>query len=408
LRKENKTQTTRMTPGAIAPIQSFLSANGPQGRTRGISDKKSVLSVLSVVKFFLSEHICWKVRSALLLVLFLTAAECSGQNARLSAAGEQNTAETQGDGETTDNAALKTARRDITEPEAAIFPASPRPGEPFTVVLALPFGTAAPDQTRRAVLTNAQGKRLGRAIFFNPGAAPAEDGVTVETALLALPSTIQPGKAGVTIEDLSGREILTLELTVPAREFQSEVIDLDQRNTAIRTEPDPQKTRESELLWTILNTTGTDIYAKKVFMPPVTATRRTSFFGDRRVYRYISGSTDTSVHAGIDYGVPKGTKVTACAPGKVALARFRIVTGNSVVIEHLPGVYSLYYHLDSLSVNEGDTVASGELLGESGATGLATGPHLHWEIRVAGENADPDAFTARPLLDKEAILAILN
>jgi murein DD-endopeptidase MepM/ murein hydrolase activator NlpD len=63
--------------------------------------------------------------------------------------------------------------------------------------------------------------------------------------------------------------------------------------------------------------------------------------------------------------------------------------------------------MDSISVREGDLVVTGTILGESGATGLATGPHLHWEIRVAGENTDPDAFTARPLLDKTEISAKL-
>jgi murein DD-endopeptidase MepM/ murein hydrolase activator NlpD len=92
----------------------------------------------------------------------------------------------------------------------------------------------------------------------------------------------------------------------------------------------------------------------------------------------------------------------------VVLARYRIVTGNSVILEHLPGVYSIYYHLDSIAVSEGTLAAAGTVLGSSGATGLATGPHLHWEIRVSGENADPDAFTARPLLDKNAILAKMN
>ena len=53
-------------------------------------------------------------------------------------------------------------------------------------------------------------------------------------------------------------------------------------------------------------------------------------------------------------------------------------------------------------------MAEGAVLGGSGATGLATGPHLHWEIRVSGENTDPDAFMTRPILDKEAILSIFN
>jgi murein DD-endopeptidase MepM/ murein hydrolase activator NlpD len=195
-----------------------------------------------------------------------------------------------------------------------------------------------------------------------------------------------------------------LPLTILDRDFVSELIDLDQGNTDIRTVPDPQKTLESEQLWGILNRTGSVVYIPGLpFRTPVASTRRTSFYGDRRVYRYVNGTTDTSIHAGIDFGVPRGTPVRACAPGRVVLARFRIATGNSVILEHLPGLYSLYYHLDSIAVAEEALVEAGELLGESGSTGLATGPHLHWEIRVAGENTDPDAFLVRPILDKTAI-----
>jgi murein DD-endopeptidase MepM/ murein hydrolase activator NlpD len=106
----------------------------------------------------------------------------------------------------------------------------------------------------------------------------------------------------------------------------------------------------------------------------------------------------------VDIGVPTGTEVHASAAGKVALARYRIVTGNTVVLEHLPGVFSLYYHMDSIAVSEGSVVQAGGVLGESGSTGLATGPHLHWEIRVSTENTDPDFFLSRPVLDKNDII----
>jgi murein DD-endopeptidase MepM/ murein hydrolase activator NlpD len=171
---------------------------------------------------------------------------------------------------------------------------------------------------------------------------------------------------------------------------------------------DPQKTREAEQLWSILNRSGADVYSTGPFIPPLNSNRRTSYFGDRRVFIYTDGGRDRSIHGGVDYGVPTGTPVWACATGKVVLARFRIVTGNSVVIEHLPGVYSLYYHLDSIAVSEGQILKAGETLGQSGSTGLATGPHLHWEIRAAGENTDPDAFTAAPVIDREAILSKLE
>jgi murein DD-endopeptidase MepM/ murein hydrolase activator NlpD len=293
----------------------------------------------------------------------------------------------------------------------AAIPASPRPGEPVTVALAVPREGAASLPSAggalHAVLAGEQGQRLSRAGFFAlPYPPDNPPGTTVLAAVLAVPSTVRPGKAFLKVEPpVEGLE--EIPLTIGERDFVSETIDLDAKNTNLRAQPDPQKTAEAQQLWAILRRPGDRVYSGEAFDAPVSSTRRTSFFGDRRVYRYIDGSMDIAIHAGIDFGVPKGTPVYACAEGKVVLAQPRIVTGNSVIIEHFPGLYSLYYHLDSIAVSEGAVLGKGTLLGESGSTGLATGPHLHWEIRAAGENTDPDAFMSRAVLDKTLILSKL-
>ena len=285
----------------------------------------------------------------------------------------------------------------------AVVPDNPRPGEPITI------GVSGGADVKSAVLT-VGGKRLAKAAFFP---VPAEGGKQgFMAAVLAVPSAAQPGGAVITVEGAAGTAG-EIAITIAAREFAAEVIELNAALTGIRTEPDPQKTAEANHLWSILNRTGDEYgylnaFHFDKFTPPVTSTRRTSFFGDRRVYKYSNGTADTSIHAGIDYGVPTGTPVITCGRGKVVLARNRIVTGNSVIVEHLPGVYSLYYHLDKIEVTENFFVENGVRIGLSGATGLATGPHLHWEIRVSGENTDPDAFIARPILDKDAILGKLQ
>lgn len=135
-----------------------------------------------------------------------------------------------------------------------------------------------------------------------------------------------------------------------------------------------------------------DIFSLKKFTTPTESQRYTAYCGDRRTYVYTNGKSSTSLHYGNDYGVPTGTEVHSCAAGKVVLAESRISTGWSVVVEHLPGLYSLYYHMNELSVKEGDMVTQGQLLGKSGATGLATGPHLHWEVRLNGSAVRPEFF----------------
>jgi murein DD-endopeptidase MepM/ murein hydrolase activator NlpD len=286
--------------------------------------------------------------------------------------------------------------RQSARPRFALIPENPRPGEPVTL------GFFSGGGLTGAALLNAQGRTLSRAAFFALPLENPEEPLMV--AILTVPATAAPGPALVRVDGLP-ESINKIPLTIGERDFASEEIVLNQALTKLRAVPDPQKTAEAERLWAILSKTGTEIYGFGCFSPPVNSTRRTSFFGDRRVFKYAGGRQDTAIHAGIDYGVPTGTPVTVCGPGRIVLAGYRIVTGNSVVVEHLPGVYSLYYHLDSILVGEGLTVRAGTVLGTSGATGLATGPHLHWEIRVSGENTDPDAFISRPILDKDAILA---
>ena len=287
----------------------------------------------------------------------------------------------------------------IIEPRFAVIPSSARPGEPVTVAYSGVSETQS--SGHRAVLLNAEGKRLTQAAFFTLPRLEGED--EIRAAVFAVPSTAAPGDVIIRIE--SGEGIIReLPFVIESREFHSETIHLDKANTELRTTPSAERTAEAQHLWAILHRTGTEIYSGDIFLPPLASTRRTSLFGSRRVFQYSTGTSDTSIHAGVDYGVPTGTEVTSPARGRVVFAGTRIITGNSVMLEHLPGVYSLYYHLDTIAVSEGAIVEAGELLGSSGATGLATGPHLHWEIRVSTENADPDAFLSLAVLDKTAII----
>jgi murein DD-endopeptidase MepM/ murein hydrolase activator NlpD len=283
----------------------------------------------------------------------------------------------------------------------AVIPENPLPGEPVCVAV------AGAGSGLRLALADSQGRRIAKADFWTMQPRAFIRGSPAFAALLTVPSTAQTGFASLRIER-NGNLLKEIPIIIQDREFVSEVIELNKRNTEIRTVQTPQKTAQAERLWAALSRTGADVYTSSAFSPPLAPdTRRTSFFGDRRVYRYNTGDTATSVHAGIDYGVPTGTVVAACADGRVTLAEFRESTGYSVVVEHLPGVYSLYYHLSKITVKENALVKQGDTLGESGATGLATGPHLHWEIRVSGENTDPDICVSRPLFDRAALLSLL-
>jgi murein DD-endopeptidase MepM/ murein hydrolase activator NlpD len=112
----------------------------------------------------------------------------------------------------------------------------------------------------------------------------------------------------------------------------------------------------------------------------------TSRFGTRRAY---GGGLATSFHAGIDIDGETGDSILAPAAGVVALAEMLQVRGGTVILDHGAGVLSAYNHLDSIAVQEGQPIEPGALLGKMGSTGLSTGSHLHWELRVGGVAVDP-------------------
>ncbi|MBS1253191.1 MAG: Murein DD-endopeptidase MepM [Anaerolineales bacterium] len=116
----------------------------------------------------------------------------------------------------------------------------------------------------------------------------------------------------------------------------------------------------------------------------------TSGFGTRRAY---GGGPATDYHAGQDFRAEKSDPVMAPAAGVVVLAEPLDVRGNSVWLDHGLGVYSGYFHLSEIAVEVGQAVEQGDLLGRVGSTGLSTGPHIHWEVRVHGIAVDPLEWT---------------
>ncbi len=112
----------------------------------------------------------------------------------------------------------------------------------------------------------------------------------------------------------------------------------------------------------------------------------TSGFGDPR--QYFPGGP-VSFHEGADIAAPAGTPVVATNRGEVVAAGFYPLKGGFVMIDHGGLVTSHYAHLQDIHVVPGQVVARGELLGDMGTTGISTGPHLHWEMRVDGVASHP-------------------
>ena len=115
-------------------------------------------------------------------------------------------------------------------------------------------------------------------------------------------------------------------------------------------------------------------------------------FGQRRSY---AGGPVNSYHSGLDYSASAGTPVLAPITGTVVLAEPLKVRGKAVVLDHGLGVYTGFWHLSKIGVQVGQRVGPGDVVGHVGNTGLSTGPHLHWEMRVHGVPVDPLQWTRR-------------
>ncbi len=125
------------------------------------------------------------------------------------------------------------------------------------------------------------------------------------------------------------------------------------------------------------------------FISPVDALYSDCFpsrFGNRRSY---NGSTYDYFHSGLDFCGQPGHNIYAPAAGRVVFSGPLTVRGNTTIIDHGWGIYSVYMHQSEILVETGDLVESGQLIGLVGATGRVTGPHLHWEIWAGGVQVDP-------------------
>ena len=213
-------------------------------------------------------------------------------------------------------------------------------------------------------------------------------------ALAGLPSWAPVGTRGLSLEATSGLgEVVqvTGTVTVTYGQFTTEVIDIPTEREYLL---DAEIGRaERERLDSIYAQFDPKILWRDAFGYPVQVLTVTSAYGAVREYE-----TGFGRHAGVDLDGETGDPAFAAAAGRIVLSEPLQVRGNSVVVDHGMGVYSTYCHLSELAVEEGDRVAKGEVVGYLGSTGLSTGTHLHWELRVGGIAVDPFEWTRRRML----------
>ncbi len=253
-------------------------------------------------------------------------------------------------------------------PALEIAPSTARPGDAVLVRV-----TGAPAAPR--------GTLAGRELGFWPAGAEewrALAPLPIETAPGDLPVRVQAGGAALearlsVVEPGFAHHAITLEkkYVEPPRSVKKRIAD--DRKAFARAFAQPF---------------GPPLFQRAFTWPRRAAT--SGRYGDQRV---LNGKV-ASVHYGLDITGPRGAAVAAANDGQVVATRDAYFSGNTVVLWHGAGVFTVYFHLDRILVKEGQRVRAGDALGELGATGRATGPHLHWGVKVDGLYVDPTSLLA--------------
>jgi hypothetical protein len=167
-------------------------------------------------------------------------------------------------------------------------------------------------------------------------------------------------------------------VTVRAGKFATERLQVEKQYV----QPDPEQLKrveeEQKKMQAIYDTITPEALWKGRFRVPLKDVTTGGNFGRRRV---LNGEA-RSPHAGVDFPAASGTPVFAAQAGKVVLAENMYYPGNTVVIDHGFGIYTLYAHLSEIEVHAGDFVEASAEIGKVGATGRVTGPHLHWGLTI--------------------------
>ena len=190
---------------------------------------------------------------------------------------------------------------------------------------------------------------------------------------------VQIESNGATVE-----KTLTATVHAKARNFPEQHISMNSSMASTMSKKDALRSEKTLVQSKMANTNAGPLWNGTWIVP--TQGQSSSAYGRKR---WVNGKW-WGQHNGGDVKAPSGAPILATNSGRVVLAQYLpTLRGNCTVIDHGCNVFSLYYHQSKILVREGDMVKRGQLIGKVGATGFVTGPHLHWEIRVGWEPADP-------------------
>jgi murein DD-endopeptidase MepM/ murein hydrolase activator NlpD len=244
-------------------------------------------------------------------------------------------------------------------------------------------GTLLIAEVRSAnALTDISGKWIDRDIpFWQATGASVPKATNIWRALVGvdLEQTAGDFKFNVTGKSAAGAAIsCDAAIAVRVGKFPTEHLKVAPNFVEPNPEQAAKAAEDQKKLRAIYASTSPEKLWTGAFRIPLDGVKTGGNFGKRRV---LNGKSN-SPHSGVDLPSPTGTPVHAAQGGRVVLAEELYFAGNTVVIDHGLGVYTLYGHFSEIDAKVGDEVKVGDLIGKVGATGRVTGPHLHWGLEV--------------------------
>lgn len=223
------------------------------------------------------------------------------------------------------------------------------------------------------------GRFLSRSIpFFPEGAGHA--------GLVGIDLEDPPGAHELSIEVLSGGEVrhLSYNVLVIRQKYPVQHLTLPKDKVDLDDASLIRVKMEQEQVRSVLDVVSTERFWIGRFVEPLTGTISGAF---GRV-RIINGQP-RGPHNGEDIAAPIGAEVIAIGNGVARLTVDHFFSGRGVFVDHGLGLYSMYFHLSEVLVQDGERVTRGQAIGRVGSSGRATGPHLHWAVRVNGARVNP-------------------
>lgn len=206
-------------------------------------------------------------------------------------------------------------------------------------------------------------------------------------ALIGIPLDAIAGEHEVIVRNPVNHRIIKRVCHVKNKKYRSQNIKLKNKSQVNPTGKKLERILKEMNLKKHLKATYSQTTPKVDFIKPVKG-RDNGRFG---LQRFFNGEK-RNPHSGMDIAAPTGRSIKATAMGKVLYTGNLFFSGNVVILDHGEGVLSLYAHMNKIIAQKGQTVRQGQIIGEVGSTGRATGPHLHWSVYLNSTAVDPALF----------------